>query len=661
MRIFQLFGEVSLKGGSDSIKQLGSLEQKAVQVGKSMRTAGAVMTAAGGAIVGTAAAMVNSWAKAGDEIHKAGQRTGFSADALSRWRVAAQRAGTDLNAVETGVKRMQRSIVQLGDGMAESTRSFDRLGLSLEDIQKLAPEDQMQLIMERMADIEDPTLKAATAQEIFGRSGTALLPVLEDGAEGLQELLKVAEETGEMFSEDGAKSAAEYQDAMRDMQGSIRGLVHTFAVELMPVFLDVINRIKTFMVTVRGWMENNQALVGVIARVVLVLGAFAAALGPPLMLFGQLLIMTPKIVGAIKAIGAAKMAYLPIIGAVTIAVVALIAAYDKLNSAVNKANEAQKRALDIQKDQEKILSHGRDMLEKYGDASVESLKKQEVAYEDAQKAANAFRQYEIMMRGQGEEEAAEHWRRRAEMYQEYADNHAERLTENTEAELETERQKNEDILESYGITVDQLKDLDEIRLEDFGEHADEIGEIIEKLKGFDDDYLEHKKEHHDELSAEQKKFVDDYIDTMGHLMEGNKKAALSGAISSIFNLLPWPASRVAARIVKPLITRMIPALAEGGTIRKSQPYMVGEAGPEIIRPPRGTEVIPLSRGAAAGGGGGTFNFHFDSLIGEVGTLDRDNLPGLFFQITQGLKQRIPEAIEATKRQGDLYRDIGGLS
>ncbi|MCK9492688.1 MAG: phage tail tape measure protein, partial [Sulfurimonas sp.] len=278
MKIFELFGSISLKGGAETKGEISDIDKRAVQMGQNMRKAGAAMTAAGGLMVGTAAKIVGSYAKAGDEINKMALRTGVSEDALSRWRVAAQRSGTDLVAVETGVKRMQRSIIGLSDGLAENTRSFARLNLNLEDLQDLKPEEQLRLIMARMADIEDPTLRAATAQEILGRSGTALLPALENGAKGLEDLMKVAEETGEVFDKEAAKAAAEYQDSMRDMWGAITGLVRVFAVELMPVLREVIERVKDAAVGAREWIEDNRELVAGLSRFALIAGGILSVL-----------------------------------------------------------------------------------------------------------------------------------------------------------------------------------------------------------------------------------------------------------------------------------------------------------------------------------------------------------------------------------------------
>ena len=57
------------------------------------------------------------------------------------------------------------------------------------------------------------TKKAALAQEIFGRSGQAMLPMLRDGEEGLLALMEEAKRLGLIMSKEDAKAAADLKDA----------------------------------------------------------------------------------------------------------------------------------------------------------------------------------------------------------------------------------------------------------------------------------------------------------------------------------------------------------------------------------------------------------------------------------------------------------------
>ena len=640
---------------SKARKELKTSSQRMQDFGKSMRKAGAVMTAAGGAIVGSAGMMVKSWAEAGDEIHKAGLRTGFSADALSRWRVVAERSGTDLKAVETGVKRMQRSIVQLGDGLAESTRSFDRLGLSLEDIQNLAPEEQMRTIMERMADIEDPTIRAATAQEIFGRAGTQLLPVLEDGAEGLADLMKVADETGETFTEDGAKSAAEYQDALRDMKGAIQGLVRTLAVELAPVFQDVITRVKEFMVSAREWIGDNQELATTISKVALAIGGILVVLGPTLMALGQFLIIAPKLAVGIKAITLAFTGLNPILLGATLAIAGLTTAYLKYKSAVEGANRATDLAAEKQRE---VITTARDGVEawkKYGSESVDALEKQGLSIEDAKEAARGMFMMEAELRQAGNKDAADKWRERANIYKEYYSNYQEDLTENHDLELEKEQDHNEALLEEYGLTVEQLNEMDDDRLTSLSESSEQMKSIIESLMETRDAEADNAEENSERIKASEKAKARAVGNAAGNIIDGNIAAATSSLIASYLSTLG--AFGIAAAGAAPSLVRKlmpdVPRFAEGGIVSGPTMGMMGEypgvkSNPEVI--------APLDKLQGMMGGGANINVNVD-----VDRLAPESVNETLFRITEGLKRKIPEALDFAKESNSISTEVGGLS
>ena len=165
---------------------------------------GKVMVVAGAAIVGTLAMMIRSYVKAGDEIHKMALRTGFSTEALSALKYAADISGASLDDLEKAVKKMAKTISDAskeGGALATYVRAFDRIGLSADDLIALKPEEQFDKITRAIANLESPTLRAALAQEIFGRAGTKLLPLMAEGAEGMDRLKKKAEELGLVWSQ----------------------------------------------------------------------------------------------------------------------------------------------------------------------------------------------------------------------------------------------------------------------------------------------------------------------------------------------------------------------------------------------------------------------------------------------------------------------------
>ena len=84
--------------------------------------------ALGAAAIGGAALSVKRYAQLGDTIHKMGLRTGFSAEALSELAHAAELSGTDINTLEGGIRRMQRTIYDAEQGLSTAVDGLDAVG-----------------------------------------------------------------------------------------------------------------------------------------------------------------------------------------------------------------------------------------------------------------------------------------------------------------------------------------------------------------------------------------------------------------------------------------------------------------------------------------------------------------------------------------------------
>ncbi|MCJ7543367.1 MAG: hypothetical protein MUP47_02185, partial [Phycisphaerae bacterium] len=154
--------------------------------GATIQAAGLRMMALGGAILAPLALSVRNFANVGSALHDMSQRTGLSVEALSALSYAAEQSGADIESLEKGIRKMQRTITDAAGGSKSAADALGSLGLTVKDLAGLAPEKQFRLLADRLDKVADATAKAALAMEIFGRSGTALLPMLRGGAAGLQ-------------------------------------------------------------------------------------------------------------------------------------------------------------------------------------------------------------------------------------------------------------------------------------------------------------------------------------------------------------------------------------------------------------------------------------------------------------------------------------------
>ena len=287
-------GDALLKIGVDTRGVDKGLQGLGNKLKKHQKAIGLGILAAGGAIVAAGAMSVKAYAKMGDEVGKMAKRTGFSTEALSELRHAAEISGSSLGSLEKGVKKMAMSVSDAKDGLATYTREFDKIGVSIEELEGLNPEEQFFRIAEAIASLEDPTQRAASAQKILGRAGTELLPLFAEGTEGMAALRKEAHELGIVFDEEAAKKAEDFTDALTRLNKSIDGVKFAIADALIPVLEPLIEQVTDATKDVGSWVKENKEL------------AQTVAMGGVLMMgLGGLLLILPKLKMAVIALSGA--------------------------------------------------------------------------------------------------------------------------------------------------------------------------------------------------------------------------------------------------------------------------------------------------------------------------------------------------------------------
>lgn len=272
-------GDAMLKVGIDK----KDFDQGMTGIGNSLakhrKAIGTGMVALGAVITGIATKSVLDFAKMGDEIQKMALRTGFSTEALSELKHAAEISGAELSSLEKGVKKMSKTIVDANDGMATYVRSFDRIGLSAEELIELSPEEQFEKITMAIAELENETLKAATAQDIFGRAGTQLLPLLDAGAEGIAALRQEAHDLGIVFDQEAADKAAALTDANHRLTESFSAIKIIIAEQLVPSITPLIDRLRKAVSAVSDWAKENPELTKRIVILTTIVGLLLVPLG----------------------------------------------------------------------------------------------------------------------------------------------------------------------------------------------------------------------------------------------------------------------------------------------------------------------------------------------------------------------------------------------
>lgn len=299
------------KGTLGKIKELAKKVSEGFKMmGKAMSVAGLAITAALGFATSTAMAL-------GDELQKMSLRTGASVEALSELKHAAELSDTSLEGLDKAMKRMARVVSDAENGLESATRPLGELNLAWQDLMELAPEDQLTTILEALAGVENATKRAALAQEIFGRSGTELLPMLENGAEGLRQMRQEARDLGLTMGQDAADRAAAFGDWLSTLRRQLEALRAKFGDVIIQALLPFREWSQRALAAVIMWTEANPQLV---RTIVLVTGAVGILMG----ILGPALVLLPSLVGGISIALGAIAGVVALINAPLVALIALV-------------------------------------------------------------------------------------------------------------------------------------------------------------------------------------------------------------------------------------------------------------------------------------------------------------------------------------------------
>ena len=206
-------------------ENVGKLESRVGKVGK---VAGAAaLGVAGIAVAGIAigAKLVGDFLSTADAIGKMSTSLGIGVEDLQKLDFALQQGGTSIDVFEKGIQTFNKGLLDaVRKGTGPVADGLDEIGLALVDIKDLDPEEQFRLITNAISRVEEPSVRAAVAQKLFGGAGKELLPTLAAGRDALDELTAEAERNGNIMSTDTVRGAEEVNDAMNSAKAALAGL-----------------------------------------------------------------------------------------------------------------------------------------------------------------------------------------------------------------------------------------------------------------------------------------------------------------------------------------------------------------------------------------------------------------------------------------------------
>jgi len=223
-----LAGASQVQGGLSAVGNgLGELDSRALKVGDAFKKFGGLL--AGALSVGAIGSFLKGAIDAADETFNLSQKVGIAAKDLGGLQLAFKQAGIDSGGMQTALVKLSKNVV---DGNA----AFRAMGVSLKSTDGSLKSSKQ--VLGEVADVfrkmPDGIDKTALATEVFGKAGADLIPMLNGGSAGLEEMAAMAERLGLVIDDQTAASADQFNDTVELLGLSLQGVGRQVAAEMLP-------------------------------------------------------------------------------------------------------------------------------------------------------------------------------------------------------------------------------------------------------------------------------------------------------------------------------------------------------------------------------------------------------------------------------------------
>jgi len=233
---------------------------------------------------------------------------GMSADQLQLWQYAAERSHISADGFSMSLNRLQSQLYMAAQGNPGIQKMFSRVGLSAKDAEGNVKDvgEFLDDFANKVQGMANEGEKKQLVKMLFGRGGFRLLPLLNQGAEGIKKLKAEFQALGGGYTDDFIEKSEEVHGA----QMRVSRVFQALNIQILSKFLPYIEKAAHY---VEGFVRQLTALErkGAVTNAVLAL------------LTGMLIVKFPIILGFITKL--ASMISLP-----TVLFAALVLLVDEL-------------------------------------------------------------------------------------------------------------------------------------------------------------------------------------------------------------------------------------------------------------------------------------------------------------------------------------------
>ena len=208
----------------------GVLKGIGVALGAAMAAIGTAAVTAGKKLYD----MATSAAASADNIDKQSQRLGMSKQAFQEWDYILSQNGVSIDTMNTAMKSMTAAMADLDKGGKKGEETLAKLGVTTADLKNLKQEEIFEKAVVALQKMPEGYEKARLAQQLFGKQGQEMLPMLNQSKGSIEELKAKAHELGLVMSDEAVNAGVKFTDSMDTLKRSFNGVKNSIGAEMLP-------------------------------------------------------------------------------------------------------------------------------------------------------------------------------------------------------------------------------------------------------------------------------------------------------------------------------------------------------------------------------------------------------------------------------------------
>ena len=256
-------------GQSKAAKETAVSTGQLVKAGVALGALKTAATAVVGAVKGIASAAKNAakavwnlgvesgqWA---DELITQSNQTGVDTTTLQEWGYAARFIDTEVSTMTKGMTKLTKAYAKGTSSKKKSVKVAKGVTVSLKkENGELKTQTEFYYdVIDSLHGMTNIAQRNAAAQQIFGKSYTDMLPLIESGTSALRAYGQEAHEMGVIISSDNVTALGKFDDTMQKFDATTQAIKTNLAVAFLPILELVSGKLTEFSGKVSGILSDG--------------------------------------------------------------------------------------------------------------------------------------------------------------------------------------------------------------------------------------------------------------------------------------------------------------------------------------------------------------------------------------------------------------------